>query len=241
MFSLYAALVKNLRGVVVFSDFSKDVKARVDWLRKRFRYRDLGVSPSLYKRYSSVLEDYMSGRPFQLLYDPTPKYEGLVKVFGEVTGLDRVVAESFVMSSLYISPLILIDDKLVEEITGLGVKTIYTDKKLGVNDWKLHLRIADYTVLDMYRDMVLNALEVIDALIKGERGKAEELIKARKETVKKDVKRYWRIKSDKGKPFLTYIDLLEILVENIKSIKDIDRDWAAGLSIIPCVHLIEVD
>jgi len=237
MFSLYAALVKNLRGVVLFRDYSEDIKDRVEWLRKRFKYRDLGIPPTLYESYRGELEKYMGGKPFRLLYYPIPKYKDLVEILRGLTGLDYVVTEAFVLSSLYISPLLVIDKELVDDLVGLGVETIYTDKELSVNDWKLHLRIADYTILDMYSEMIKVGLKIIEYYMRGDKDHVEKLLNERREKVKKDTKRYWRIKADSGKPFMTYIDLLSLLLGKTRELV-IDKDWVAGLTIIPCVYIV---
>jgi len=55
MFSRYAALVKNMRGVVLFSP-TDDVSEDLKWLVERFRYRVLGVPQSLVERVSGVEE-----------------------------------------------------------------------------------------------------------------------------------------------------------------------------------------
>jgi hypothetical protein len=48
LFARYAAVVKNLRGVALFDLGEEGSWDSVEWLVRRFRYRDLGVtSPEL--------------------------------------------------------------------------------------------------------------------------------------------------------------------------------------------------
>lgn len=240
MFSLYAALVKNLRGVVVFRECNENVLKRIEWLRKRFRYRDLGLPPSLFDRCGDNLRNYLNGEPFQLLTYPLSKYLDLVKTLATILDLDSFIIEPLILSSLYISPLLIIDERVSEIIIKIGSKTIYTSKRLGIRDWKLHLRIADYTILDAYRETVLNAMSIIDLLQKKDYASIEKLVEKRREIIEKDIKRYWRIMDSSNKPFLTYIDLLISIIENREKIASLDRDWSAGLAIIPAIHIIEV-
>ncbi|MCD6195190.1 MAG: hypothetical protein J7J82_00175, partial [Staphylothermus sp.] len=47
-FAFYAMIVKNLRGVLLFDPEDEELNSRIEWLRKRFQYRNLGIPPSLY-------------------------------------------------------------------------------------------------------------------------------------------------------------------------------------------------
>ena len=44
MFARYAAVVKNLRGIALFDLGEEGSWDSVEWLVRRFRYRDLGVT-----------------------------------------------------------------------------------------------------------------------------------------------------------------------------------------------------
>lgn len=235
MFSLYAALVKNLRGVVVFHEY-ENAKKGIDWLRKRFRYRDLGLPPSLAEKYRNVLRDYMDGDPFRELYYPTPLYQRLVELLAGVLG-DTILAEAIVMASLYISPLLVLEEKLVDILEKHSVEKILVDKELNINDWKLHLRIADYTILDMYSKVVVRGLDLIECYKNRDRDCVEEILRERTEIIKRDTKRYWRIKSSSGWVFLLYIDPFKILYEAGAEPDKLEKDYAAGLSIIPIVNI----
>ncbi|MEM3763504.1 MAG: hypothetical protein QW721_03740 [Desulfurococcaceae archaeon] len=54
-FSRYAAIVKNLRGVMLFNMDEEGVEASIHWLVKRFRYRNLGLHQLC---WSSTKVDY---------------------------------------------------------------------------------------------------------------------------------------------------------------------------------------
>jgi hypothetical protein len=63
-----------------------------------------------------------------------------------------------VRASIYISPIMVISKKHSDVIDSLSVGKVKTCKKLSTMDWKLHMRIADYSVLDMYEFSVNGAL-----------------------------------------------------------------------------------
>lgn len=242
MFSLYAAIVKNLRGVVVFTRYNGEIEEKIKWLKKRFQYRDLGLPPTLYRNYHEKIIEYLEGKPFRQLVYPHEKYLELTNLFHELTSLKYEVVEALIFSSLYISPLLVLDKNITNSIVEQADKIIYTDEKLDIKNWKLHLRIADYTILDMYSVNVIEGMKALECLKENNIECISEILTKRKEFIEKDTKRYWRIKTSKGKPFLAYIDLLRLLIKNynVELHREIDKDYVAGLTIIPAIFLFDL-
>ena len=238
MFARYAAIVKNLRGVVYIEELGSDSWKIVKWLIQRFKYRNLGLPPSIFNMYKKDLAEYLHGNPFRELVYPIPSLSGIIDLMSNK--LPNELAEAIVFASLYISPLLVIGNKVHKVIRSLGVDHVYTSKDLNIKEWKLHLRIADYTVLDMYEECVMENLKAIKCINSRDVGCLANIIESRRNKVKEDKKRYWRIMSDEGRPFITYIDPLKIILDlylnNIPI--EIPEDYAAGLAIIPAVHLI---
>ncbi|MET1127729.1 MAG: hypothetical protein ABWW70_00210 [Thermoproteota archaeon] len=233
-FARYAALVKNLRGVVA-SYGDDEAKETVKWLSRRFRYRDLGVTPYALEAYRSLVEPFLGGKPLRELSYPAEALRLLSEKMAEALS-SRELAEAAVLASAYVSPLLLASSSLAETAEQLGVATVRFSGELDVNSWKLHLRIADYTVLDMYSICVEEALDAIRSARVGDEARVEAILRRRAERVSKDAKRYWRIAAEKGKPFLTYVDLLRVAhVAGI--LGDLDEDAAAGLAVVPAVHV----
>jgi hypothetical protein len=232
-FTYYAALVKNLRGVLLLVPGEEGVRDRIEWLKKRFHYRNLGLTPSTdTTRYKDLLE----ARIFRRLYYPVEEFMDLVGIMVS-TGLDRLLAEAIVFSSIYISPLFLLTSKYNGFIEKYSLGVIRTCKDLGVNDWKLHMRIADYTILDSYEDMVDLSLEYIGKI--DDREAREKIIGSRREYVEHDMKRYWRIKCGEGRAFLYYLDPLLYIEDKLDYLRDkLVRDYAAGLAVIPVLNLL---
>lgn len=245
MFARYAAIVKNLRGVVV-ADLSDDtVWNRIRWLTRKFRYRDLGLPPTIVSEYKTSLSKYLGGNPFRELVYPIDELKNMVKLYIGKVGFSIELAEALTLASTYISPLLIIGDKYLHQLSKLReviIDKVLVCKPMDDNLWKLHLRIADYTILDMYEKSVTEALEVIKALTTNRMVNVENILGERELRIRKDKKRYWRILCDQGKVFLVYVDLLRLLVKLVREgaidIGSLKEDYAAALAIVPAINLL---
>ncbi len=238
MFARYAAIVKNLRGVVLFDLNEEGVTDSIKWLVKRFRYRDLGLVPSVLARYRDILQPYLNGNPFRELVYPVPELEALTSCFEQCLNVPRAVAELLVFSSTYISPGIVVGSRYIEYIKRLAQTTVYACKEMDTNSWKLHLRIADYTVLDSYERAVIESLEIL--LAESEQLKhVNTVLEERNKRILEDTKRYWRLKCTEGeqpiRPFLFYIDNLRLFANC--GFKPRKPNYAAALAIIDVVYI----
>jgi hypothetical protein len=201
VFSRYAALVKNMRGVVLFSP-ADDVSEDLKWLVERFRYRVLGVPQSLVERVPGLK------KPLVPLAYPSKGVEDFVKFVASSAGLEREVAEAVCLASCYVSPLLALGPGAQKSLRGLAVGEVSSKVEMGVRDWKLHLRIADYSVLDLYEWSTTQAQRLWQKDVD-----VEELISERVAAVKRDQKRYWRLQRGELEPrtFLVYLDLVQSL------------------------------
>ncbi len=231
-FAYYAALVKNLRGVLLLDPRDEDAWSRVGWLRRRFRYRNLGVTPSV---SGPRVEDLLESRVFRRLYYPLRAYEEFVGLFRSA-GLDGLFAEAAVLSSAYISPLLVLSEGYLDLIRRYSLGEVRVCKKLGDRDWKLHLRIADYSILDSYEAMVEKSIEYVRAFSNEEARKG--ILEERRVFMEKDSRRYWRIACDDGEPFLLYLDPLLVLEGLLGEMRGrVTEDHAAALAVVPAVNV----
>ncbi|MCC6054839.1 MAG: hypothetical protein LM589_05950 [Thermosphaera sp.] len=237
MFANYAAIVKNLRGVVLFDLGEEGSWDTVKWLVNRFKYCNLGITPIIHSRYKDKLEKYMGGKPFRLLTHPLQELELFTGEFSNSLGVDPELGELLAFSSMYISPAMVIGKRYENDLSKLSVENIKTCRELSLNDWKLHMRIADYTVLDMYEYSIKTALRAIEKCSSSELGK---VLDERLELIRKDVKRYWRIACNggDGRVFLYYVDNLKLYVEkqSIRSLRG-RSNVAPALAIIPVISI----
>ncbi len=198
----FVFLVKNLRGVLAALP-GEELEPIVSWLSRRFRYRDLGVPPSLYREARDAIEPRLGGRPFHLLGYPTARVEAAARRLSELlvgAGLPETVAEALLLASAYASP-VLATPGAAEALKPIVVHVVYSRQLLDAQSARLHLRIVDYTVLDAY-------VETIDEFVRAvEEGWPPERLRAsRLERAKRDEKRYWRVASREGTPLILYLD-----------------------------------
>jgi len=236
MFARYAALVKNLRGVVVFDLSEENVEETIKWLVNRFKYRNLGLPPCLVEKYRKDIEKYLEGKPFKRIVYPVSELREVTSIILEETSIPFELSESLVLASSYISPLLVLGRRFLPFVEKLSVEVvrICKNKTLDIKQWKLHLRIADYTTLDFYEKSVIEAMNLIAKSHVLSKKELNSILENRLKRIKEDTKRYWRIKCSEGKPFLYYIDMLNVVKDRVKYLSE---NQAAALSIVPAVHV----
>jgi len=57
----------------------------------------------------------------------------------------------------------VIGEKYAEALSEMSIEVVKTCREMSINDWKLHMRMADYTILDMYEFSIISALRVVKA------------------------------------------------------------------------------
>lgn len=237
MFSAYAALVKNLRGVVLLDLDEKGVEESLKWLVKRFRYRNLGLTPLLVEKYENRLSKYLRGNPFRALVYPVVSIRGFFEKLNRVLGVRKEIVELLIFASTYISPGILIGNAYLNQLLDVSLSAVYTCRDLSVNEWKLHLRIADYTILDMYEWSMETAKHTISVIKEGK--DASPILEERAHSIKEDKRRYWRIScEEENRLFMLYVDVLRLLVEKAENVlREVNEDTLATLAVVPIVHI----
>jgi hypothetical protein len=126
-FRLY--LVKNLRGIVYFSR-ELFPKTELDWLKRKFRYRELGVSESL------KLE--LKWKKLLTL----PKID------------DDPVLDSLFQASSFICPLIVLREESLKDFGDAVIVSLKTLEKLGDRELKFNLRLVNYAITDFYLESI---------------------------------------------------------------------------------------
>lgn len=122
---LHLYLVKNLRGIIYFSKgFSLD--AELEWLRRKFHYRELGISETL---------------GFEA------KWENLLTLPRIV---EDAVLDSLLQASKYVCPLIVLKEESLKDFAGAIISSLKTREKLSDKDLKFNLRLANYAITDFY-------------------------------------------------------------------------------------------
>jgi len=209
---VYAAVVKNLRGVLYCSTSHEIFLDKLSWLKRRFRYRNLGLPPCVLERYGGVMRGSTSPKILELRA-PLEGLEELIRAYSDLLDLSPCALEAYCFASIYVAPLMVLGEGSVEDLSPIAIGEVPIERELTDKEYKLHFRIADYTVLDFYLWATSSAQEALRAFSMGE--DIEDKLREREERVEKDRKRYWRIISEQGRPFVLYLDLLPTLVAKL--------------------------
>jgi hypothetical protein len=152
-------LVKNLRGVLYFSE---ERGKEFDWLKRKFRYRELGISellplPEKWKKLVTL-----------------PKLE------------EDPVLDTLLLANRYIAPVILLGGGSLRPFRRAVVAELRTKQKLNDRELKFNLRLVDFTITDFY----VKAIELARAGRLEERKRLAEADLRRFWRVKADPKGY---------------------------------------------------
>ena len=233
MLPRYAALLKNMRGVI-FSSLDKEGFLRgLEFLRRRFRYRNLGIPPVIRERYGIEVKE---GVLVNLVY-PLDEVRRAVSSIAAAISVDLGALDAVALASLYVSPLMVLGLRSLEQLRPLIVGTVETGLKLDAKSWKLHMRIADYTVLDFYAWATSAAYRALTAYLReGDEEALSKHLEERRSRIEKDKRRYWRI-ADKGeaprRPVIVYVDLLPALAERLRESEGL-RKLLIGMGDLLC-------
>ena len=232
--SRYAALVKNLRGVVVFIP-GDDIGEHVEWLVRRFRYRNVGVPPALVEHLDSKL---LSGKPFVQLSYPAENLISFAQRIAAVEDVEPLIVEAAVLASIYVSPLLALGGSVAECLERLAVDSVESKVLLDDRGWRLHLRIADYTVLDFYQWSSGHAEALWNPHVD-----VKSFAEERAERIAKDKKRYWRLQRGEESPwkFMHYIDLAQRAsrkLELLEIVRSFNREIVSAALAIEAAVLI---
>jgi hypothetical protein len=130
---LHLYLVKNLRGVIYSSD-RVNPEVEVEWLKRRFRYRELGVSENLKFKW---------------------KWKRLVTL-PEID--ENPTLDSLLQASRFICPLLILKEESLLDFKGAVIAQLKTMEKLSDRDLKFNLRLVNYSITDFY----LKSIELAD-------------------------------------------------------------------------------
>lgn len=237
MFSEYAATVKNLRGVILFNKIDDKTAKILDWLATRFKYRDIGLPRNRWLELPNKYRD-----KFIPLEYPLERHYNILGIFVEKCGLDSYLINSLLTASTYIAPLFIIGVDYTTYLNQYILCNIVVSSIIDNKMWKLHFRIADYSILDMYRINISENRTVIKLLREGAYKDIMVILDKRRERINKEIRRYWRIHNPSGPYiFLSYVDNLAILYENVSKgcidTSQVIEDDSPLFSIIPVIWL----
>jgi hypothetical protein len=142
-------LVKNLRGII-YTSKNVSPEVELEWLKKKFKYRILGVSETL----------NLSLKWSRLLILP--------KI------VEDPALDSLFQASRFVAPLIILKEKSLKDFKNAIVVSLKTKEKLDDKDLKFNIRLVNYAITDFY----LNSIELaLQSDIEGRKKLAEKDLK----------------------------------------------------------------
>ena len=129
----YLYLVKNLRGIIYFSDKSK-VEKEIEWLKRKFRYRKLGIAKSLKEKSKLKLWSKL-----EILSLP---FEVNLKLNSEI--------ESMLLASSFLSPLLILKEETLIKLSSFLILKLKTKEVLDDRELKRNIRLVNYSITDFY-------------------------------------------------------------------------------------------
>lgn len=129
----HLASAKNLRGIVYFNP-KLNVENEIGWLKKKFRYRDLGIGRNL---------AYEAG---------CQKFKVLDMGWNE----KRLEVEAMKLASAFVSPLIVLREESLRNFGKLGVLLAEIKIREELNDVELkrNMRLVNYSIIDFYEESI---------------------------------------------------------------------------------------
>jgi hypothetical protein len=134
------------------------------------------------------------------LSSPLASLERVGEAVAGIGETPRATAETMVLASVYACPLICLGPAALAAVQPFAVDAAETAVALSDKDWRLHFRIADYTVLDLHQWSTDHARHLW-------RDDANDFTQARRQRIAKDKRRYWRLQQGAGplNPFILYL------------------------------------
>lgn len=201
-FLKYISMLKNLRCILYFKKSVE--KEKLNWVVKKHRYRNVGVPLSVLNDCDNELRKVFEKKPFVSLHFPLDELNLFYEMLKRKSALSDAVLESVLLSSCYLSPIIILGQEMKKDFDEIIVWELRSDSSIGDAELRRHLRIAGYTILDFHERLSTDALEGI------KNRDLKMLCKKREEIARSDgEKRFWRFVSEnKEMTRVLYFDVL---------------------------------
>lgn len=177
----YLWLAKNVRGCLLFDPSSRPDDRLLDWLRRKHRYRCIGLTPAL--RQACQLR----GKTIQTLLPPNQAIAQLLDALRDSSRMPYLAAEAVTLSCAY-GCVLMVTAAALAMLKTAAVCQIRAATLPDEADLLRHIRIADYAVLDF----VASQAAAVPAAL-GSAAAVRSLISQRAEQCRQDMaRRFWR-------------------------------------------------
>ena len=221
----YVSLLKNLRAVVFLNPKLPLPSNEVNWLKRKYKYRNVGISKSLLAAIKPEEKEVFSKKPFRIVESPMAEIDNFIRIISKSNaGIPEYIVESVIVSSCYVSPIVVLGRSSFQVLSQLAAWSLKSTAELPEMEVKRNLRIIGYAILDFHEKVTMQAYKALKEIAKkvksGENaenfvGDMEELLKKRMETAQKDgEKRFWRLRQTGGEEervVIAYLDVLPLI------------------------------
>jgi len=221
----YVRLLKNLRAVAFLDPDVQLPLEEIKWLKRKYRYRSVGVSESLITALNVEAKEFFHDRPFEILRSPLLEIEKFLRIILEVKSeIPEYVVESLILTSCYVNALIVLGRKSLPILNPFTAWTMKSTAELPEIEVKRNLRIIGYAMIDFHSENSEKAYKALRGIAEKIREKEnfdeaekelEKLIEERRKLAQRDgEKRFWRLRQagmEKERIVLAYLDLMPLI------------------------------
>ena len=232
----YVSLLKNLRGVAFLDPDVRLPLEEIKWLKRKYKYRNIGVSESLVMALKAEAKEFFLGKPFEILKPPLLEIEEFIRRILEIeSGVPLYAIESLILTSCYVNALVILGRDSLSVLKSFITWAMKSTVELSEIEVKRNLRIIGYAMMDFYNENTGRAYEALKEIAEKIREKEdlgevkkelEKFMEERKKLAQDDgEKRFWRLRQtgeEKERIVIAYLDVMP-LISGILLRKDSSR------------------
>ena len=200
----YVSLLKNLRAIIFLDPTKKVPVEEVKWLRKKYRYRSIGIAQSLLSALNSEIRESFMKKPFEILKFPLPEIEQFVRtVLSVKLEIPEYVIESLILASCYVNALVVLGRESFPVLRLFVAWEMKSTAELPENEVKRNLRIVGYAILDFHDKVIAEAYKTL-------KESSEVMAEMDGE------KRFWRLRQagkKEERTVIAYLDVIPLISE----------------------------
>jgi len=221
----YVSLLKNLRAVAFLDPEMPVPLQEIGWLKRRYRYRNVGISERLLMALKAEVKEFFLSKPFETLKSPLLEIEDFIRTILEISSeVPAYVVESLILTSCYVNALVVLGRNSFSVLNPFIVWAMRSTAELTETEVKRNLRIIGYAMIDFYDKNAGQAYETLKKIAEkiGEegdfgkvRGELERFMEKRKKLAQEDgEKRFWRLRQLGGEEeriVIAYLDIMPLI------------------------------
>ena len=223
----YVSLLKNLRTVAFLDPNVHFPLEEVKWLKRKYRYRNVGISERLLMALKDEAKEFLLGKPFEALEPPLSEIESFIKTILEIEPeVPAYVVESLILTSCYVNALVVLGRDSFSILEPFVIWAMRSTAELTEIEVKRNLRIIGYAITDFYNENAGQAYETLRETAEKIRGKEdlgkvreelERFMEKRRKLARNDCeKRFWRLRQpseEKERIVIAYLDVMPLLLK----------------------------